>query len=313
MANNILDDILANPLPYDTADWWHKQSPQNEAAPLDDEEMAYMEVYTSDAVPEPLRIGRGIANVGNLTPEEEQRAYKYFFASGPLAKQQFCNYENRRRIVAHYVLSHPATVAYEKQLYRLSRDVIPILFLGERVYELITGKEAFTGDDASRVWALVELGLAIIGARVLRAIKPAAKTRARVLRAIKPAAKTRPPARALTEPIYDLPPEGGGMDINGNWYTEHALERMAPDTPQVRAELRVRAINRLARLGINPGSKAFDKCLARAMTKIDPRGVPPSVVEAEIANPGSTNVTVIFIKRLLRVVTVIPKNSAPKK
>ncbi|HSS87168.1 MAG TPA: hypothetical protein VLL30_25760, partial [Reyranella sp.] len=71
MPNNILDDILANPLPYDTADWWHKQSPQNEAAPLDDEEMAYMEVYTSDAVPEPLRIGRGIANVGNLTPEEE--------------------------------------------------------------------------------------------------------------------------------------------------------------------------------------------------------------------------------------------------
>ncbi len=103
------------------------------------------------------------------------------------------------------------------------------------------------------------------------------------------------------------------MDINGNWYTEHALERMAPDTPQVRAELRVRAINRLERLGIKQGSKAFDKCLARAMTKIDPRGVPPSVVEAEIASPGSTNVTVIYIKRLLRVVTVIPKNSAPKK
>ena len=83
MANNILDDILANPKPYDTADWWHKQLPQNEAAPLDDEEMAYMELYTSDAIPEPLRIGRGIANVGNLSPEEEQRAYKYFFASGP--------------------------------------------------------------------------------------------------------------------------------------------------------------------------------------------------------------------------------------
>ena len=298
MANNILDDILANPLPYDTADWWHKQSPQNEAAPLDDEEMGYMEVYTSDAVPEMLRIGRGIANVGNLTPEEVERASKYFGA-GPLAKQQFCNYENRRRIVAHYVLTHPATVAYEKQLYRLTRDVIPILFLGERVYELITGKEAFTGDEASRVWALVELGLAIIGARVLRAIKPAAKM--------------RPPARPLTDPIYDLPPEGGGMDINGHWYTEHALERMAPDTPQVRAELRLRAVNRLERLGIKQGSRGFDKCLERAMSKIDPRGVPPSVVEAEIANPGSTNVKVIYIKRLQRVVTVIPKGPAPAK
>ena len=48
------------------------------------------------------------------------------------------------------------------------------------------------------------------------------------------------------------------------------------------------------------------------MMKIDPRGVPPSVVEAEIANPGSTNVKVIYIKRLLRVVTVIPKNSSPR-
>jgi hypothetical protein len=296
MANNVLDDILVNPKPYDLANWWHMQSPQNESAPLDDEENAYLELYTSDAIPEELRIGRGIATVGNLTPEEEQRAYTYFMASGPLAKQQFCNYENRRRIVARYVLSHPATVAYEKQLYRLSRDVIPVLFITERVYELITGKEAFTGDEASRIWALVELALAVIGARVLRALKPAAKT--------------RPPARALTEPIYDLPPEGGGMDINGNWYTEHALERMAPDTPQVRAELRLRAISRLERLGITQGSPAFDKCLARAMTKIDPRGVPPSVVEAEIASPGSTNVKVIYIKRLQRVVTVIPKNSA---
>jgi hypothetical protein len=49
------------------------------------------------------------------------------------------------------------------------------------------------------------------------------------------------------------------------------------------------------------------------MSKIDPRGVPPSVVEAEIANPGSTNVKVIYIKRLQRVVTVIPKGPAPAK
>ncbi len=34
-------------------------------------------------------------------------------------------------------------------------------------------------------------------------------------------------------------PEGGGTFINGRWYVEHALERMAPRTPQVMAELEV--------------------------------------------------------------------------
>lgn len=36
--------------------------------------------------------------------------------------------------------------------------------------------------------------------------------------------------------------EGGGT-INGREYSQHAMERMAPDTPQVRAELSRRAEN----------------------------------------------------------------------
>jgi hypothetical protein len=43
------------------------------------------------------------------------------------------------------------------------------------------------------------------------------------------------------------------------------------------------------------------------MQKVDPRGVPPSVVEAEIMT-GSTHVRVITAKRGSVVVTVIPKN-----
>lgn len=34
--------------------------------------------------------------------------------------------------------------------------------------------------------------------------------------------------------------EGGGI-INGGEYSQHAMERMAPDTPSVRAELSRRA------------------------------------------------------------------------
>jgi hypothetical protein len=97
------------------------------------------------------------------------------------------------------------------------------------------------------------------------------------------------------------------MRINGRWYTEHALERMAPDTPQVRAEVRARVVARLERMGIKSGHPAYDRVLTRALKKIDPRGVPPSVVEAEILRPGSTNVRVITAKGKSIVVTVVPK------
>ena len=96
--------------------------------------------------------------------------------------------------------------------------------------------------------------------------------------------------------------------INGRWYTEHALERMAPDVLAVRAQLATRAAARLEGIGITKGSEIYSKCLARALKKIDPRGVPPSVVEAEIMKPGSTNVRVITAKAGRIVITVMPKD-----
>lgn len=290
---NVIDGIVDHPKPADAASWWSQQDKLAMAGGLDQEETAYLEFFTSTDVPPALRIGRGIADITNLTKEDAERAKKYF-GDGPANTSQFVNYENRRRIIAHYVYTHPATIQYELGLYRLTRDVIVPLFLAERVYELFTGEEAFTGEKISRVRAGVDLLVAIVLARVLKA---AAGLNAPV----------RPPSKPLTDPIYDLPPEGG-MRINGRWYTEHALERMAPDTPQIRAELRTRAAARLAKLGINPGSGAYDACMARALQKIDPRGIPPSVVEAEISSPGSTNVKVITVRRQQVVVTVMPKN-----
>ena len=46
----------------------------------------------------------------------------------------------------------------------------------------------------------------------------------------------------------------------------------------------------------------------RALQKIDPQGKSPSVVEAEISSPGSTNVKVITARRQQVVVTVMPKH-----
>ncbi|PFE08581.1 hypothetical protein [Bacillus cereus] len=76
-------------------------------------------------------------------------------------------------------------------------------------------------------------------------------------------------------------PRGGG-DINGRIYTEHALERMAPDTLEIRAELNSRAREMAAKKGYKPGSKEYNELFS----KIDPRGMTPNVVE-DIIKTGS--------------------------
>lgn len=111
-----------------------------------------------------------------------------------------------------------------------------------------------------------------------------------------------PPNLIANRGGWILPKEGGGAFINGRWYVEHALERMAPRTPQVMAELEARALQRASAKGLEPGTEAFSewmRCNGPA-----PRGVPLSVVEAEIANTGSTNVRVILNQKG-EVVTVI--------
>jgi RHS repeat-associated protein len=106
-----------------------------------------------------------------------------------------------------------------------------------------------------------------------------------------------------TETGWVLPEAGGGANIGGRWYTEHALERMAPRTPEVMALLESRAMARAQAAGLEPGTAKFGQWWAKYGP--DPRGVPPSVVESEIANPGSSGVRAITNSNG-DVVTVIP-------
>ena len=109
--------------------------------------------------------------------------------------------------------------------------------------------------------------------------------------------------------------EGGGV-INGREYSQHALERMAPDTPQVRAELSRRAEKAAEQLGYKVGSKEYyDFC----KKYVDPRNIPPSVIEDAIFSTKAIagNKPDIFIHETVdvkvivnssgKVVTVIPK------
>jgi hypothetical protein len=95
----------------------------------------------------------------------------------------------------------------------------------------------------------------------------------------------------------------GGAVINGRRYTEHALERMAPNTIAVRAEIERRAIQRALREGLTPGTRQYREYIA---SQIQPRNIPPSVVENAIRNstpvPGNRPNTFEHIFENVRVV-----------
>jgi hypothetical protein len=95
---NVIDLIADNPKPGDAANAWKRIDKKTYGAPLDEEEQAYLDLYTSDAVPNVLQIGRGISSTGNLDADERANA-KRIFGDGPLALAQFPNLENRRRIL----------------------------------------------------------------------------------------------------------------------------------------------------------------------------------------------------------------------
>lgn len=102
-------------------------------------------------------------------------------------------------------------------------------------------------------------------------------------------------------PVYPkgswvMPLPGGRAFIGDQLYTEHALARMAPrNNKEVIAVLEQRLLKKAEELGIAPGTKPFEDWLTTEQGtsfKVDPRGIPASVVEAELANPGSTNIEV---------------------
>jgi len=298
---DVVLEIVRLELPAPVRRFWDsgpKAHRRDWAHPLSALEREYIQAFTDPTTPRQLRM-RTPVDPQRLTPEERSEA-ELLFGTEAAAAQQYANYENRRRIVANYFYKHPATVRLMLGGYRLLRDANPIHFAFERGWQMGAAREMFTGEDVSRLGAAGEFLAALALIYGLN----------RGLAAVRPTREFAPPTgprRALTDPIYDLPVEGGGMRINGRWYTEHALERMAPDIPQVRAQLRTRATGRLERLGIRRGHPAYDRLMAKALSKIDPRGVTPSVVEAEIAQPGSTNIRVVTARANQVVVTVIPR------
>ena len=109
--------------------------------------------------------------------------------------------------------------------------------------------------------------------------------------------------------------EGGGK-INGREYSQHAMERMAPDTPQVRAELSRRAEKAATQRGLQVGTQEYYEYCKKY---VDPRNIPPSVIEDAISStkgipgnrPGTFVHETVDVKIVInsdgKVITVIPK------
>jgi subtilisin family serine protease len=295
--NDIVLVIVTIQKPGDVGQYWADEVQPNRshwAHSLSELERDYINAMTDPTVPAPLRM-RIPVDPNQMASDDTDNARR-LFGTGPDAARRYANYENRRRILANYVYTHPATLRLELGLYRSVRDINPLHFALERGWQIGSGREMFTEQEVSRLGAAFEfvasLALVYGVGKALDITAPVAGE-ARAL-------------RSLEDPIYDLP-VSGGIRINDRWYTEHALERIAPDTPQVRAQIRARMAQRIERLGINSSNPAYNRILARALQRIDPRGVPPSVVEAEILRPGSTSVRVITARGGKIVVSVIPR------
>jgi hypothetical protein len=93
--------------------------------------------------------------------------------------EKYANFENRLRIVTHYVLTHPATVQLQLGLFRFVRDINPIHFALERGWQIGSGKEMFT-EKKFRLGAAAEfflsLSLSYGISKVLRSLRYAPKT-----------------------------------------------------------------------------------------------------------------------------------------
>jgi RHS repeat-associated protein len=281
-TNDVIDKLSEIQKPGLVKQWWDSDVYPNRSqwgSPLTEQETAYISEF-----------GGKFTLPDGLTNDQKGEAEALFgLHEDPYAA--YSNYVDRRNIVSHYWISHPATVGYLTESYRLLRDANPIHFVFERGFQMGSGTEAGTRKPVSKFTAGVEFIAYFAFAKFLDKIRPVPEL--------------QPPALLS----WDLPPKGGGR-IGGIVYTEHALERMAGKNFTTLAQLERRVIERIEAMGVKPGTKEFG--LLWQKLHPDPRSIPPSVVEAELVRPGSTGLTVVSRgggALPKKVITVIP----PKK
>jgi hypothetical protein len=149
--------------PPHVSSWWNAgpggQDMVRWTHPLSEWELKYAKAMSAATVPEPIRM-RPLVTPERLTPEQtEDMALR--LGTGAAAAEGYAHWENRRRIVKHYYLTHPETVRAVLVGYRLGRDFNPLHFALERGWQMGSGEELFTAHEVSRLGAAEEFFTAL--------------------------------------------------------------------------------------------------------------------------------------------------------
>ncbi len=176
-ARDVIQQILLLQTPGAVQSWWNS-GPWEDLAhwshPLSEWERKYAEAMSADTVPEAIRMWPPVTPEG-LTPEQREDMERRL-GTGAAAAEGYAHWANRRRIVKHYYMTHPATLQPLLGGYGLARDVNPLHFALERGWQMGSGQEMFTEREVSRLGAAQEfftaLAVGVATGKLLTATRP---------------------------------------------------------------------------------------------------------------------------------------------
>lgn len=178
-------------------------------------------------------------------------------------------------------------------------DLLPIVSQVKGAHDTVSGKDWITGEDLKAFDRTIS-GISMLGGGMIKLIGSTNKSLSAIEKVGVLANKEQSKMIGWSMPI-------GGGNINGRRYTQHVLERMAPDTEEVRKELTVRAHKKYIAEGYEVGSKEYNRKLK---AYVQPRGITPTVVEDVIRNtsaiPGNKPDT--FIHATDRISVMVNSN-----
>jgi hypothetical protein len=176
---DVIQQILLLRNPEAVLTWW-SSGPAEQLAhwshPLSAWELQYIDAMSAQSVPEPLRMW-GRVTPENLDPKQrEDMARRLGTGATPAAVEGYAHWENRRRIVKHYFMTHPDTLNQLMTLFELARDLNPLHFALERGWQMGGGQEMFTGQQVSQLGAGAEffatLAVGVATGKLMTATRP---------------------------------------------------------------------------------------------------------------------------------------------
>jgi hypothetical protein len=174
---DVIQRILLLRKPRDVALWWASgpgEDIQHWSHPLSEWKRQYAVDMSAETVPEPLRMWP-LVTPQRLTPEQTEDMERRL-GTGAAAAEGYAHWENRRRIVKHYYMTHPATLQALLGVYGLARDTNPLHFALERGWQMGSGQEMFTAREVSQLGAAQEfftaLAAGVAAGKLMTATRP---------------------------------------------------------------------------------------------------------------------------------------------